>query len=145
MKNLLKITSLILALTLLFGLSACTKNQEKPEGDSKPQTEQTKIENIGQGQTEFTLKVTLKDGTEKEYKVHTDETTVGKALSDLQLISGTESQYGLMVTEVCGESLDYDADHMYWAFYINGEYAMTGVDSTDIDPTAVYSLVATAG
>lgn len=33
-----------------------------------------------------------------------------------------------------------DADREYWAFYINGEYAVTGVDSTDIAEGATYML-----
>jgi len=35
---------------------------------------------------------------------------------------------------------DYDVDQTYWAFYINGEYAVSGVDTTDIDENAVYKL-----
>lgn len=41
-------------------------------------------------------------------------------------------------------TLDYDADGAYWAFYINGEYASTGVDSTNIEAGATYTLKAEA-
>ena len=50
-----------------------------------------------------------------------------------------------MVETVCGETLDYNTDHMYWAFYIDGEYAMTGVDSTPAENGRTYRLEATAG
>ena len=33
---------------------------------------------------------------------------------------------------VNGITADYDVDQTYWAFYVDGEYAMTGVDATDI-------------
>ena len=46
----------------------------------------------------------------------------------------------LYVKTVNGITLDYDKDKMYWAFYINGEYAMTGVDSTPIEEGAVYAF-----
>lgn len=50
-------------------------------------------------------------------------TTVGKALLDQGVIAGEDSSYGLYVKTVNGTTLDYDTDGMYWAFYINGEYA----------------------
>ena len=34
---------------------------------------------------------------------------------------------------------------MYWAFYENGEYASTGVDSTPIQDGATYAFVASKG
>ena len=39
-----------------------------------------------------------------------------------------------------GITADYDVDQTYWAFYVNGEYAMTGVDSTAIEEGVAYSL-----
>ena len=41
---------------------------------------------------------------------------------------------------VNGITADYDTDGKYWAFYINGEYATTGVDATEIDEEAVYTF-----
>ena len=36
----------------------------------------------------------------------------------------------------------YDKDGKYWAFYVDGEYAATGVDSTDITAGATYTFKA---
>ena len=58
----------------------------------------------------------------------------------LELIAGDESEYGLYVKMVNGITADYDADGVYWAFYINGEYAATGVDSTPITEGESYSF-----
>ena len=66
------------------------------------------------------------------------------ALVALNLVSGSTSEYGLMVDTVNGITLDYNKDGMYWSFYINGEYAMTGVDATPVEADATYSFVATA-
>ena len=59
---------------------------------------------------------------------------------DLGLISGDESEYGLYVKTVNGVTLDYDKDGKYWAFYVDGEYAATGVDSTDIAAGSTYTF-----
>ena len=38
--------------------------------------------------------------------------------------------------------MDYDQDGKYWAFYVDDEYAATGVDSTDITAGATYTFKA---
>ena len=58
----------------------------------------------------------------------------------MDLIAGDESEYGLYVKTVNGVTADYDKDRTYWAFYVNGEYANTGVDSTPVEDGAVYSF-----
>lgn len=97
---------------------------------------------VGEGQTQFTFTVVFADNTEKTYTVNTDEKTVGAALLKVGLIAGEDSQYGLYVKTVDGETHDYDTDKSYWSFYVNGEYASSGVDSTNIEPGAVYSFKA---
>ena len=66
------------------------------------------------------FEVTDNDQNVTRWNVYTDEKTVGKALLSLKLISGSSSQYGLMVTEVDGLTADYNTDKAYWAFYIDG-------------------------
>jgi len=100
---------------------------------------------LGEGDTVFYFDVTFSDGSTSSYEIHTDRDTVGDALTDTKLVEGEVGDYGLYVTTVDGETLDWDADNMYWAFYENGEYAMTGVDTTEITDGATYSFVATKG
>ena len=50
------------------------------------------------------------------------------------------SRFSLYVKKVNGITADYDVDQTYWAFYINGEYGMTGVDATDIEAGATYTF-----
>ena len=45
--------------------------------------------------------------------------------------------------KVNGITAIYEEDGSYWAFYENGEYGLTGVDMTDIDPNVAYSFVQT--
>lgn len=97
---------------------------------------------LGEGDTKFLFTAVDPDGNETVYEIHTDQTIVGEALQELELISGEEGEYGLYVTTVNGVTLDYDSDGMYWAFYINGEYAQTGVDLTEITEGDSYSFQA---
>ena len=97
---------------------------------------------IGEGNTQFEFTVTFVDGTSRQYTVKTNETTVGDALSKVGLIAGEESTYGLYVKTVDGVTLDYNTDGKYWAFYINGAYANSGVDTTEIKSGEVYAFKA---
>ena len=47
-----------------------------------------------------------------------------------------------MVDTVNGITLDYETDGMFWALYIDGEFAMTGVDTTNVVAGTVYSFKA---
>lgn len=98
---------------------------------------------MGEGATSFYLTVQDVDGTVTKFQINTDATTVGEALLALELIAGDESDYGLYVTSVNGITADWDTEKAYWAFYINGEYAQTGVDATDIVAGTTYELVKT--
>lgn len=95
---------------------------------------------VGEGKTEFTLTVTDGEGNDKVYLVHTDKESVGDALLELKLIEGEVGPYGLYITSVCGITADYDVDGSYWAFYVDGEYAMTGVSDTAISDGGSYQL-----
>lgn len=95
---------------------------------------------LGEGDTVFPLTVLDKEGNETQFEIHTDKETVGEALVELGLIVGEESGYGLFVKTVNGITADYDKDGVYWAFYINDEYAQVGVDSAKITKGEHYSF-----
>ena len=42
-------------------------------------------------------------------------------------------------------ALDYEKDGAYWAFYVDGAYAVEGVDMTEIVESSVYQLRAEKG
>ena len=95
---------------------------------------------LGTGATQFTFVIVDKDGTETTVEIHTDEKIVGTALLNLGLIEGEDGPYGMYTKKVNGISADYDKDGVYWAFYEGGEYAMKGVDQTEIVPGATYAF-----
>ncbi len=86
----------------------------------------------------FTFIAVDKDGNETKFDIKTDKETVGEALVDEGLVEGDQSEYGLYVTKVNGIEAKWEVDQTYWAFYINGEYATTGVDSTNVEDGATY-------
>lgn len=93
----------------------------------------------------FTFVVTDLEGNESTFDITTSKATVGEALLDEGLIVGEDSEFGLYVTSVNGMTADWDNDQTYWAFYIDGEYATTGVDATEVTEGATYSFVLTKG
>ena len=122
-----------------------TKETEAPADTTATQveTQATETETEDAAEKSFTVVVVGKDGKETTFSYKSDKKTVGEVLAAEGLIEGTNSEYGLMVTKVNGESADYNVDGAYWAFYIGDTYAETGVDSTDIADGTTYKFVYT--
>lgn len=95
---------------------------------------------LGEGAVQFDFAVVDADGNETTFEIHTDKEIVGEALLELGLIAGEDGDYGLYVKEVNGITADYDVDGTYWAFYVNGDYAISGVDTTAIEAGASYAF-----
>ena len=137
MKKVLKSTvSLILALMFVLCLTSCNSTDEAKLWDDAVYSEDTQL---GEGAKTVILNVKVGEKT-VVFTVKTDKNTVGEALFEHQLITGDNGQYGLYIKSVNGITADFDKDGAYWAFYINGEYAMTGVDGTEIEEGATYLL-----
>ena len=134
--------SIILAVLLVFCFASCGKKVDQTGLWEK--ATYLSDTTLGKGAKTLSLEVKAEEQSVL-FTVKTDETTVGAALLAVELIAGDESAYGLYVKKVNGITADYDADQAYWAFYVNGEYATTGVDSTNLDENAKYSLVYTKG
>jgi len=166
-KLLSSILCIVLIAAMALFTTGCTDgkdNKETPEVTTESQTEAPQTEEqtteaavteevteaqtemdaevtvLGEGETEFMFTVTDADGNEKQFEIHTDKTVVGEALMEVGLLEGEDGPYGLYVKKVDGIEADYDKDGTYWAFYIDGEYAMTGVDVTDIAAGSAYSM-----
>ena len=154
MKNKL-ITKLSLMLVIVMMISICScdlfaqtttttfvGSEENPTPEFWKSATYTKDTELGQGSKTFTLKVDA-EGYAITLTIHTDEQTVGDALLALNLVGGEQGAYGLYVKTVNGMLADYDVDQTYWSFLINGEYAMYGVDATDVVEGTAYTLVRT--
>lgn len=155
-----KIFAVILSLVLIFSMTACVAS--KPEEPSSPaatepaatspSVEEPATTPAPEGEetepsvptVEFEFVVVDPDGNEEAFIIATEKAIVGEALLENGLIAGEDGPYGLYVKTVNGITLDYDTDGMYWSFYVNGEYGMTGVDQTDIVPGTIYMFKAEA-
>lgn len=95
----------------------------------------------------ITLNLTVVDleGNETPFSIVTDKEFVGEVLLEEGIITGEMGPYGMYIKTVNGILADYDVDQTYWAFYVDGEYALSGVDTTPIEAGRVYSLVLTKG
>ncbi|MBR2402916.1 MAG: DUF4430 domain-containing protein [Lachnospiraceae bacterium] len=148
-----KIVTLILAMMLIasmaFSAVGCGgSNQQTQNGVQNAEVQNTETQSVeesqvtilGEGATQFAFTVVDKEGNETAFEIHTDKEIVGEALLELELIAGEEGQYGLYVKTVNGITADYDVDQTYWAFYVNGEYATSGVDTTPIEDGMTYTF-----
>ncbi len=140
-----KLSSLFLCMMLIVAMALCATgcgdNQEQTETESpEAGNTESEAEVLGEGAVKFTFTVVDGDGNETVFEIHTDKETVGDALLEHELIEGEESEFGLYVKTVNGITADYDADGTYWAFYVNGEYAASGVDSTPVAEGDSYSF-----
>lgn len=132
------ILCMMLIAAMAFGTTGCNDKTSQEAASETVVTAESQV--LGEGKTQFTFTVTDQEGTESSFEIHTDKETVGEALLECGLIAGDEGAYGLYVKEVNGIVADYDTDGTYWAFYINGEYALTGVDVTAITEGDIYSF-----
>ncbi len=139
MKKLICILLAILCVAALF--AGCSKKPVYVDGTARFTEDTT----LGKGSKIITVTVTDNEGKNVVFTIKTDAKTVGDALLENELITGDEGAYGLYVKVVNGLRADYDKDKAYWAFMIDGEMAMTGVDMTDIVDGGKYELVYTVG
>ena len=136
MKNTIKgILAFIFALVFALTLVSCNKNNVYV-WENAIYLEDTEL---GVGAKTITVEVKAQERT-VIFTVRTDKSTVGEALLEHGLISGKQGQFGMYIKSVNGIVADYDTDGYYWGFYINGEYAMTGVDTTEILEGDTYCL-----
>lgn len=120
--------SLLLVLLMVIALVGCSAKKEAPAGA-----------------VSFKVIVTDLDGNETAFEYTSSAASVGEALVAEGLLEGHETEYGLYIDTVNGITADWDKDQTYWAFYINGEYAATGIDGTEIVADTTYGLTLTKG
>ena len=154
-----KFLAIILALVMALSLVACGSTPaQQPDSSNDANAEVTDGVNIGntdanvdapvvtdgavlgEGAHSFVLEITDAEGKTITATINTDEETVGAALLKLNIVQGEDSEYGLYVKTVNGVTADYEKDQTYWSFYIDGEYAQTGVDMTAVNDGSTYKL-----
>lgn len=127
-----KITSLIavcLLIVLIVG-AVLIYNAHKPAAQT--------------GDKNIVVTVVHKDESSKEFKINTSAETLRAACEEQSLIAGDESEYGLYVKTVDGETAD-ESVQQWWCITKGGEMLMTGVDDTMIADGEAYEFTLTTG
>ncbi len=138
-RSLSVILSFVLIAVIALTMYGCGKqtNEQPSEGTTKETVNEQTLSKVS-----FTFKVTHKDGSIATFNVSSGKKYVGEALIEGKYIAGEDGDYGLYVKTVDGETLDYNTDGMYWAFYEDGNYASKGVDQTEIVAGKTYEFKA---
>ncbi len=97
-----------------------------------------------EGGKEISVTIVHGDASEAVYTIATDAEFLREALESQDLIAGDESEYGLYVKTVDGETID-EANMEWWCFTAGGEWVMTGVDTTPIADGDCYEITFTVG
>ncbi len=81
---------------------------------------------VGKGSKAFTCDIEAGD-KKITISVKTDKDTLGAALYEYDLINDDS-----FFDTLNGIKADWNKDNAYWAFYVNGSYALKGVNDTKI-------------
>ena len=139
MKTTSRLTSLFLALVMLFSFVACADVEKTGVWENATYVKDTEL-----GKGAKTLLVEVKAEEQSiTFTIHTDKETVGAALLEHELIAGEDGAYGLYVKTVNGILADYDNGGWWWCLTKNGEMLMTGVDGTAFADGEHYELTRT--
>lgn len=129
-RNIKRIVLGCVALVVVIAVMSLLYNQFKPA--------------TVEGSKKIVAEVILTDGTSKSYDIQTDEQYLRKALEQITLIAGSESDYGLFVATVDGVTAD-ESKQEWWCFTLDGETVNTSVDLTPIKDGDHFEITLTTG
>lgn len=129
-KQTTRVVSVLLSLVMLVGIFAgCSVSDETGK--------------TGAAKT-VTVQVVHGDGSTKDFEITTEGETLRAALEQESLVEGDESQYGLYIKTVDGETAD-EGNQEWWCVTKGGEMTSTGVDGIEIADGDTYELTLTVG
>ncbi len=134
-----KILALIMCTLMLLSLCACTGQKNTDIWADAIYAEDTEL---GEGAKTIKVEVIAEEKS-VTFTIKTDAETLGDALLSHSLVEGEEGQFGLYIKKVNGILADYDVDGTYWGLSKDGEYVMSGVDTTNIADGEHYELTKT--
>ncbi len=129
-KNLLKPFIACAALAVVIIVMLMVYNQFKPE--------------TNQGAKEITIEVVIPEEETEVFTLHTNAEYLRQALEEVNLIKGSESDYGLFITEVNGHISD-DTNQEWWCITKEGAQVNNGVDTIAIADGDKYEITLTVG
>ena len=148
LKNLFALVLVIcLVAAMTFTLASCGNEEENITGADTQTSIDTAVDSAAKNDEKITITVKIKgsDGNVTDFVITTAEEFLRGALEQENLIEGEDGPYGMYIKVVNGERADYDKDGAYWSFLKDGEYLMSGVDTTPIADGDVFSIEYTVG
>ncbi|NLK29330.1 MAG: DUF4430 domain-containing protein [Clostridiales bacterium] len=119
-----------LVLLAVIAIMALLYHQLKPEAEK--------------GDKEITVEVIIPEEEPEEFVLDTDAEYLRQALEEANLIKGTESEYGLYITEVNNRVADSSKEE-WWCITKSGEEIFYGVDEIAIADGDHYEITLTIG
>ncbi len=96
------------------------------------------------GAKEITVEVVVPEEQDEKFTLHTDAEYLRQALEEADLITGSESLYGLFITEVNGRIVDEDKQE-WWCITKAGAQVNSGVDTIVIADGEHYEITLMTG
>ncbi len=130
MKNKKKLLGIVLIVVLVAAMALVYgKFSEKPVEGSKS----------------ITIEVVNSKEESKVYEVKTDAEYLLGAMEEADGLTfdGDETEFGLSIMTVNGETADFNVDASYWAFYVNDEYCNYGVSEQPVEDGDAFAIVYT--
>ena len=82
--------------------------------------------------------------TQTTYNLQTDAKYLREALEENDLAQGPETEYGLWIQTVDGETAD-ESKQEWWGYTVNGEFAAYGVDQQVVTDGDIYEFTLNQG
>lgn len=143
MKTIKKTISILTVFMLILSITACTVGDNTVSSNSP-----SSITESSSSKVATVKKLTLNvDNMGQTYtlNIETSGSTLYDALKENDLIKGNEGPYGFFVSEFNGVKAN-GGDGTYWIFKdSNGEYFLTGVETTEIKDGDVINVVRSRG
>ena len=130
MKNKKKLLGIALIIVLVVAMALIyVKFSEKPVEGSK----------------NITIEVVNSKEESKVYELKTDAEYLLEAMEEADGLTfeGDETEFGMTILTVNGETADFNVDASYWGFYVNDEYCNYGVSEQPVEDGDAFAIVYT--
>lgn len=126
-KKVIKIGIIVIAVVVIIGIILFAAKAKKEESSIETKKQITVSVFDKEANNIYTEDIK----TEEEYLIE-----VLKEIEELNLVT-EDSEYGKYIIEIMGIQ---QGDNYYWTYYIDSEYATTGVSNCNIEEGRVYSF-----
>ena len=96
------------------------------------------------GEKKISVTVIHGDKTEKTFNYQTDAEYLGEVLTEENLVTGDNGDYGLFITEADGETAD-ESRQQWWCITKGGETVNTSADQTPIHDNDQFEITLKEG